>query len=294
MRLDTIVVGVDFGDPSTAAVRWVAESLAPGARLVLVHVLEPAAAPGFLRAALPATDDAEARSREEAARRLGELASAVGASDVVCEVVSGRPPRALATAAAEHGADLIVVGPHGRKRALWHVLGSTAEHLLAESPVPVLLARRLPPGPPTRILVPIDASACSAAVLRCTRALIDRTGAEVALMHVLDPALIGRVRMVSADRAAERFEEEARSSALQWLRDRAAEISLPPDRTARVVVVGDAASEIVHAATRDDADLVVMGSRGLGAVNQALIGSTARSVLRGAPCPVLVVLDRQE
>ena len=53
--------------------------------------------------------------------------------------------------------------------------------------------------------------------------------------------------------------------------------------------VGDAAAEIVDLAEDIGAGLVVMGSRGLGGIRRALMGSVSDSVVRHAHCPVLVV-----
>jgi hypothetical protein len=47
--------------------------------------------------------------------------------------------------------------------------------------------------------------------------------------------------------------------------------------------------EIVRVAEEIGTDLIVMGSRGLGGVRRALMGSTSDSVVRHAYCPVLVV-----
>ena len=52
---------------------------------------------------------------------------------------------------------------------------------------------------------------------------------------------------------------------------------------------GDPADEIVAYADTVDADLIVVGSRGHGAVASALLGSVSRGILREARRPVLVV-----
>jgi nucleotide-binding universal stress UspA family protein len=52
---------------------------------------------------------------------------------------------------------------------------------------------------------------------------------------------------------------------------------------------GRADEEIILLAEEIDADLVVMGSRGLGGVRRALVGSVSDSVVRHAHCPVLIV-----
>ena len=53
--------------------------------------------------------------------------------------------------------------------------------------------------------------------------------------------------------------------------------------------VGSAGAEIVGLAQDEGAGLIVMGSRGLGGIRRALMGSVSESVVRHAHCPVLVV-----
>ena len=55
---------------------------------------------------------------------------------------------------------------------------------------------------------------------------------------------------------------------------------------------GDAAERILDLATSRNADVIVIGSRGLGAVASAIIGSVSKRVLHRANRPVLVVHDR--
>jgi nucleotide-binding universal stress UspA family protein len=58
--------------------------------------------------------------------------------------------------------------------------------------------------------------------------------------------------------------------------------------------MGEVAMEIVALAEELGADLIVMGSRGLGGVRRALMGSVSDSVVRHAHCPVLVVRPEKE
>jgi nucleotide-binding universal stress UspA family protein len=60
------------------------------------------------------------------------------------------------------------------------------------------------------------------------------------------------------------------------------------------VMFGDPAEEIIAAATRLDADMIVMGSRGMGRLGSAILGSVASAVLRSAPCPVLVSREPED
>jgi nucleotide-binding universal stress UspA family protein len=53
--------------------------------------------------------------------------------------------------------------------------------------------------------------------------------------------------------------------------------------------VGDPAEEIMKVAAKQDADLIVMGVKGLGTIDRVLLGSVSMQVLQYAHCPVLVV-----
>ena len=61
-----------------------------------------------------------------------------------------------------------------------------------------------------------------------------------------------------------------------------------------VIAHGDAASEIVRVARERKVDLIVIASHGRTGLGRILFGSTAESVVRHAPCPVLVVKQTQE
>lgn len=57
----------------------------------------------------------------------------------------------------------------------------------------------------------------------------------------------------------------------------------------RLVLWGDAASQIVKQATKSNADLIIMGTRGLGNLRGLLIGSVSNKVIHNAKCPTLLV-----
>jgi nucleotide-binding universal stress UspA family protein len=57
------------------------------------------------------------------------------------------------------------------------------------------------------------------------------------------------------------------------------------------LMMGEAAREIVHLAEALGVGLIVMGSRGHGGINRALMGSVSESVVRHAHCPVTIVRE---
>lgn len=58
------------------------------------------------------------------------------------------------------------------------------------------------------------------------------------------------------------------------------------------IAEGDPVDELVRAARYQEAGLIVVGSRGLGAIAGALLGSVSRALVQHSPVPVLVVKER--
>lgn len=56
-----------------------------------------------------------------------------------------------------------------------------------------------------------------------------------------------------------------------------------------LMIEGDPGSTLCHVADERDADVLIIGSRGRGAVKRALLGSVSTYVVNNAPCPVVVV-----
>lgn len=139
-----IVVGIDFSRASEHALE-VVRARFPGAQLRLVHVTDArvTATPdlgGGLTPALP--DPGLLQVLEDSdGGRLGRLLREGEDSALLV----GDPVTGLLEAAREWGADLIAVGTHARGALEHFLVGSTAEKVVARSPVPVLTVR-LPDG----------------------------------------------------------------------------------------------------------------------------------------------------
>lgn len=79
-----------------------------------------------------------------------------------------------------------------------------------------------------------------------------------------------------------------RRSAEPILRRTLSALGLPENRVVTEVQVGEPSEEIVDLARLEGYDLIVMGTRGIGAVKELIMGSVSHKVLHTAPCPVLV------
>ena len=147
---------------------------------------------------------------------------------------------------------------------------------------------------PTRILLAIDGS--KEAELAALRAvdLADATNSELHVVHVgvvprfLEsyPGTLGYERRLYGQ-----IEEESR----QLLRELSWRVKVVGGTVAGTHLrMGAVALEIVALAEELGVGLIVMGSRGLGGVRRALMGSVSDSVVRHAHCPVLVVRAQNE
>lgn len=127
------------------------------------------------------------------------------------------------------------------------------------------------------ILCPIDFSAATEAVVKYSAALAAGTGAELRLLHVLEPE-------PRASTAPRNDVELARRLAQQREAAQAAGAQVTT-----AVTTGGAAREIVEEARRHPADIIVIGAHGQTGLTRFLMGSTAETVVRTAPCVTLLV-----
>jgi nucleotide-binding universal stress UspA family protein len=291
-RLDRIVVGVDFSEPGLIAARWTMQQF-KDADLILCNVVNIPQPPVFLRPFLGSIEDEFESARRGAEVRLLEIAKRNGSAARVA-VRSGRPADEICGLANEENADLIVVGEHGARRGLWNVLGSTAEHLIRLSHIPVMLARGLPTDAPHRILAPVDYSEFADAVLAWAGFLAAHFNGRIVAFHSIGKSYFGSLRMTSSTRKADEIQKDVIGAAREWLLQKVDAAGLSDLVDVADVVVGDPSYEIIAAAKRLDADLIVLGGRGSGAISHALLGSVARAILRGGADPVLVVPEPGE
>jgi len=195
----------------------------------------------------------------------------------------------ITESAKELECDLVVMGTHGRRGLRHLLLGSVAEHVVRTASVPVLTVH--PDAAPDgldirRILVPHDFSEQSAAAVAVAGSWAEALGASLTLLHVVEPVVYPDLYAVDLQPAdmMERFERRSAEA----LEAASAEL-LDGVETEVRVATGRAADTIVEIAADGPFDLVVMGTRGLSALEHLLLGSVAEQVLRTTSIPVLTV-----
>src|SRR5918998_1372610 len=143
---------------------------------------------------------------------------------------------------------------------------------------------------PTTILLATDGSDEAARATVAATELSKETGSEVHVVYVVPaPAqLIGH--HLYSDEIRESLFGGAEEDAESFLKEQTEKITSEGGKVAETHLrSGDPDKEILRAAEALDVGLIVIGSRGLGAISRALMGSVSDSVVRHAHCPVFVV-----
>lgn len=281
-----VLLGVDLGESSRAALSWV-EALRR-IRPCDVHVVQVAWPMGeHSRFGLKGPIELEGMRPELRALLERDLRAWTGtiagdgSTSFAVSACWGRFDEQLAQLAAEEKADLVVVGTHQRSWAARAWQGSISRGVVHRSSCNVACVPR--PGAPAvstaklaryrSVLIPTDLSVLSNRAVAAGCGLLP-DGGEVHLLHVLTP-----------DRSDAPQDLDVRLRAL-----------VPPDAEARgiqvrthVVREAEAWSGIWHAAARLGVDVICMSTHARAGASRLLLGSQAEEVVRRARQPVLLV-----
>jgi nucleotide-binding universal stress UspA family protein len=291
-----LAVGVDLSDSSLVAVGH-AMSLARhvGAPLLLLMVEvvpeEPEALPPSMRVSArrlqAARQDRMAVDRQQLEDLRQRLAGqGVEISHMVGGGIAGHD---LAPRAAEAGADLLVVGSHGRSGIGRLLLGSVAEKTVRLAPSSVLVVRGARDGAEggyRRILVGSDFSPLADRALE--RALaVAAPGAHIEVLHAwqvpYDLSPDGSSAFALAELRDELAADIGRTGAalVETWRERDVPLTFRS-------VEAPARHALCERAAAMNADLIVVGCHGRRGLRRLMLGSVAETTVRHAPCSVLV------
>ena len=272
---EPIICGVDGSPGSRRAVATACE-LAQQlcSRLVLVHVVPPR--PSMVPAAVPigahpvATAQMAELDQAEAQAAFASVGEDAAGPDIERVTEHGYAPDRLSALALTRGARLIVVGTRGRGPTRAALLGSVSQRLAASASRPVMVVpepnapvgdARLAPGP---VVCGIDGSERAQDALYVATRLADDLHAALTI--------------VSA------WAADAQDTAgLAAIKTPAA------DHVERLIASGDPAEVLTQAASERKASLLIVGSRGRGALRARVLGSVSSTVTRRAHRPVVIV-----
>jgi nucleotide-binding universal stress UspA family protein len=285
----SIVVGVDESVGAAEALRWAAaERAIDDCSLTAVlcwtyleqHRSEP-------------NQHFDPEYGDDAARQaLDTIVERVLGADAAAHVerrtVNDHTARGLLDSSAD--ADLLVLGARGLSGWREIVVGSVTRQCLHHATKPMAVIHHPQPDEPSRprqnrIVVGVDGSEGSRNALRWALDEARLRQATVAAVHVWTPAFIGSELVPAGDYDAnenDRAGREVLESALA-----SADTSGLASPVEPHVVSGSTAVALLEAS--QDANLLVVGSRGRGGFAGLLLGSVSDSVVHRANCPVVVV-----
>ena len=287
-----IAVGIDFSPESEVALAHAAMlGRRMRAHLIVVHVVPLGAHltedssydPLFRASTLNA--ELSSRQRVDAADLLQEVSGRCRDLGASCEplLVDDNPSDGLARAAEEAGADLLVLGTHGRSGLKRVLLGSVAERAVRLCRRDALVARGPVPGTGgyRRVVVGTDFSSHAASALRAALD-VAAPDATIELVHCWQaPILPAGIPIAPVRADLEKTVAEAGARLVARHPELGGRITFTP-------IESPPADGLTSRAAELEADLIAVGSHGRRGVKRWLLGSIAEATIRHSPCSILV------
>ncbi len=284
-RPSSILVATDLADIDRLFPIALDRAVETGARLILLHVLNPANTILLDPNGLPFYDPTEALRFAEKSldpHRLQAQATGIDCSVMVRE---GAAPQQIVAAARQLGVDLLVLGTKSRGRLGKLLLGSVAEQVLRSVPLPVLTvgpeAHQRATGVRRTVLhaTTLRETSHRSATLACE--LARSFNAKLVLLHVL---------------SAFHSKNQDDASELQRSAENELRRLIPSDMVCSCaaeahVARGNPAIEILAEAVSQNADVIVLGASKPSTLQKLARDGTIYRVLAHAPCPVLTILE---
>jgi nucleotide-binding universal stress UspA family protein len=201
------------------------------------------------------------------------------------------PSDDVVRAAEEIGAGLVVLGSRGRGGVRRALMGSVSDSVVRHAHCPVMVVRGEPVVFPTKILLATDGSKDAELAATVVADLAQSSGSKLHVVAVFPAAgYVHPYYEVRFPEAAEQLRREGREEAQQVLDEQVKRVREAGENIPEAHLrTGEPEKEIVALAEELGVGLITMGSRGLGGIRRALMGSVSDVVVRHAHCPVLVV-----
>ncbi len=291
-----LLLATDGSEDAFAAARVVIElANKTGSELHVVHVGAAPPVYGYMEAQPAELVDPEQRAEQEARRLLDEQVERIeteGGSVAEAHLEIGEADEKVVALSEELGAGLIVVGSRGLGGLRRALMGSVSESIVHHAPYPVLVVRNTADGTsifPTKIVLATDGSEEATLAARTAIDLVDKTGSELHVVYAV-PIPLAIDAPSEALAMSDVATKEVRERAQRFLDEQVEKIEATGGAVAQAHVrLGRTNEEIITLSDELGAGLIVVGSRGLGGLKRALMGSVSDSVVRHAHCPVLVV-----
>lgn len=289
-----ILCAIDGSRHSQWALEWVPHVCSPDdCSLLLVHAVDMTQFKSLsklgrkTRSALVKVLEC---SLEGAARVLewAELKASTLWAPVRAKLLRGSPADAVARSAKREQADLLVIGSRGVTEFQPMLLGSVSRKLLMQAPCPVLVVKK-PANLLKRVVLGADGSIESWEAVAWLKRLPEHIRPAVTVASVIPPFPLESLRLPARALAVGDQVEGVLRREAQKLAVRVAGTLRKAGFSAKgIVLSGPPGAELVTLAGRERANLIVVGSRSGRSAREYFMGSVADTVVKHAPCSVLV------
>lgn len=211
----------------------------------------------------------------------------------------GEAGRTILEAAADQGANAVVMATHGRGGLGRLLYGSVADYILRHAMLPVIVMsplceRSWPSDRPLRVLVTLDGSGLSEAVLQPVRDLLGPARPELVMLRVAEAIDFVKPHgdECEACRAARARGGEPDIEPVRlrrYLESAASDLQAAGMSVKVETHLGHPASTIIRVADDLEADMIAMATHGRGGLRRVILGSVTTETLRHARVPVLLV-----
>jgi universal stress protein A len=271
-----VLVPTDFSEPAAHALRY-ASALAErfGAHLLVIHadpfvpVMDftamPAAVFGKLQESM--IDNAREALQTHAEENISETVP------FDLRVIVGDTIHSIVMQIQESGANLVVMGTHGRTGVSRLLFGSVTESMMRTSTIPVIAVNPAAPENARigKVVCPVTFTAASREAVRCAAALLESDTAPLVLVHSIDA---GDATLPSLARMR------------KWApRELAGRCEM------RLTTAGEA-GEIVSVAQEAGADLIALGVQPSVSIHEELHGTLAERIVQQSTCAVLTMNEK--
>lgn len=275
------LIGVDGSDHGRIALSWgLDRATARKASVELLHVADDS----FLSESVAFLSEAQHASEQMLEAEIATARNELGfTGEISGSAVVGHPIAEIEEA-SKH-ADLIVLGAHTGGKFAGSVFGTRAVKIAAVAHCPVAVipaesADRTGSG----IVVGVDGSAPSNAAVAFAAEEASRRGVPLIAVYAWMPPLTPGLEYLWSEElvaAQEKAAEEAIAIGVAGLATRYPDLEIR-----RQIVQAPPVTALIQAA--EDAEMVVVGSRGRGGISRLLLGSVSHSILQALPCATVV------
>ncbi len=289
-----IVCAIDGSRYSQWALDWLPHLFPPAdCALLLVHAVDMTqfkTLPKLDQKSRSALVKVLEFSLESAARLLegAQMKAAKTWGDVRAKLLRGHPAEVIARSAKRERADLLVIGSRGITEFQPMLLGSVSRRLLMQAPCPVLVVKK-PGSTLKRVVLGTDGSIKSWEAVTWLSQLSEKIRPAVTAAGVIPPLPLESIRVPARALAVGDQVEGALRREAQKLAARVAGTLRKAGFSAKgIVLSGPPGAELVKLAGCERANLIIVGSRSGRSPHEYFMGSVADTVVKHAPCSVLV------